>query len=117
LNNKFYFDKDDKEIVISEGSYNIRDINKYLRRAILQFYPNGVAREKTLRKEDEQYSLIIHVNNNTMKSEIKCLSSKFHQTSQYWIAVEIFIESRAGVATMARIRRIDKYHQRKYHSH
>ena len=35
LNNKFYFDEDDKEIVIPEGSYKIRDINKYLRRAIL----------------------------------------------------------------------------------
>ncbi|KYM85803.1 hypothetical protein ALC53_04388 [Atta colombica] len=34
-------------------------------------YPD-VAREKTLRKEDEQYPLIIHANNNTMKSEIKC---------------------------------------------
>jgi len=58
-----------KEIVIPEGSYV--KINKYLRRAILQFYPD-VKREKTLRKEDEQYSLIIHANNNTMKSEIKC---------------------------------------------
>jgi len=57
LNNKFYFDEDDKEIpnVIPEGSYETRDINKYLRRAILQFHPNDVAREKMLRKEDEQY--------------------------------------------------------------
>ena len=31
LNNKFYFDKDDKEIVIPEGSFEIRDINKYLK--------------------------------------------------------------------------------------
>ena len=30
LNNKFYFDKDDKVIVIPEGSYEIRDINEYL---------------------------------------------------------------------------------------
>jgi len=39
----------------------------------MQFYnyPNDV-REKTLRKKDEQYSLTIHANNNTMKSEIKC---------------------------------------------
>jgi len=54
-----------------------------------------------------------------MKSEIKCeikLSSKFHQISQYWIAVGIFIESRAGAATVTRIRCIDK-HQRKYHSY
>ena len=30
LNNKFYFDENDKEIVIPEGSYEIRNINKYL---------------------------------------------------------------------------------------
>ena len=35
-NNKFYFDKE--RIVIPEGSYEMYDINKYLRRAILQFY-------------------------------------------------------------------------------
>jgi len=32
LNNKFYFDE---EIIISEELYEIRDINKYLRHAIL----------------------------------------------------------------------------------
>jgi len=34
LNNKFYFDKNDKEIIIPEGSYELRDIEKYLK----QFY-------------------------------------------------------------------------------
>ena len=72
LNNKFYFDEDDKEIVISERSYEIRDINEYLRRAILQSHPNNTAREKTFRKENEEYPLTIRANNNTMKSEIKC---------------------------------------------
>ena len=71
FNNKFYFDEDDKEIIIPEESYEIYDINKYLRRAILQFHPNDIVREKTLCKEDVQYPLII-ANNNTMKSEIKC---------------------------------------------
>ena len=52
-NNKFYFDEENKEIVILEGSYEIRNINKYLKCAILQFYPNDVARKKTLCKEDE----------------------------------------------------------------
>jgi len=33
-NNKFYFDKDNKGIVISEGSYKLHDIDKYLKRAI-----------------------------------------------------------------------------------
>ena len=58
--------------VIPEGSYEIHNINKYLKRAILQFHPNNVAKEKTLHKEDEKYPLTIHANNNTMKSEIKC---------------------------------------------
>jgi len=49
-NNKFYFDKDDKIIVIPEGLYEIRDINEYLRRVILQSHPNNTAREKMLRK-------------------------------------------------------------------
>ena len=48
-NNKFYFDEDDKEIVSPEGSYEIHDINKYLKRAILQFHPNVAS------KEDEEY--------------------------------------------------------------
>jgi len=30
-NNKFYFDKDDKEIVIPEESYELFDIHKYLK--------------------------------------------------------------------------------------
>ena len=72
LNNKFYFDEDDKIIVIPEGSYEIHDINEYLRRVILQSRPNNIAGEKTLRKEDEEYPLTIRANNNTMKSEIKC---------------------------------------------
>ncbi|KYM82404.1 hypothetical protein ALC53_07192 [Atta colombica] len=59
-NNKFYFDEDDKEIVIPE------------KRVILQFHPSNIAKEETLRKEDEEYPLTIHANNNTMKSEIKC---------------------------------------------
>jgi len=75
-NNKFYFDEDDKEIVIPEGSYEIYDINsiinKYLKRAILQFHPNDVASKKTFRKEDEENPLTIYANNNTMKNEIKC---------------------------------------------
>ena len=78
-NNKFYFD-DDKEIVISEGSYELHDV-KYLRCAILQFHYNDVSREK-IHKEDEQYSFTIHANNNIMKNEIKC-AYLFHQTSQY----------------------------------
>jgi len=70
-NNKFYFDKDDKEIVIPEGSYELHDISKYLKHTI----SNDIMKKKTLRKDEDdesEYPLIIRANNNTMKSEIKC---------------------------------------------
>ena len=39
-NNKFYFAKDDAEITIPEGSYEVRDINEFLKRAILRKRPH-----------------------------------------------------------------------------
>ncbi|KYM99640.1 hypothetical protein ALC62_09608 [Cyphomyrmex costatus] len=65
-NNKFYFDNE--EIVIPEGSYELRDIERYLKREILR--SRGVKS-----KEDEEFPLVIRANNNTMKSEIKCVYS------------------------------------------
>jgi len=74
-------------------------------------------KDKTLRKKNEAYSFIIHANNNTMKSEIKCAYRvNFTKPHNIWSLLGFFIESRAGVATV-RIRRIDKYHQCKYHSY
>ncbi|KYN27443.1 hypothetical protein ALC57_03152 [Trachymyrmex cornetzi] len=35
-NNKFYFDKDDVEITNPEGLFEVRDINEFLKRAILR---------------------------------------------------------------------------------
>jgi len=73
ITKKLSFPKDSTKYVIhcQRIVRNMWYINKYLRHVILQFYSNDVAREKTLRKEDE-YLLTIHDNNNTMKSEIKC---------------------------------------------
>jgi len=48
-NNKFYFDKE--RIVIPEGSYEIRDINKCLR----QFYNFILMLRERKRKEDEVF--------------------------------------------------------------
>ncbi|KYQ47517.1 hypothetical protein ALC60_13458 [Trachymyrmex zeteki] len=64
-NNKFYFDDD--KIVIPEGSYELRDIERYLKREILHSHD-------AKRKEDEdgEFPLVIRANNNTMRSEIKC---------------------------------------------
>jgi len=50
LNNKFYFDKDDKEIVIPEGSYELRDIDKYMKHAI----SNDIMKKKTLCKDEDE---------------------------------------------------------------
>jgi len=44
----------------------------YLKRVILQSRANNIAREKTFRKEDEEYSLTIRANNNT-NEKIKCI--------------------------------------------
>jgi len=51
-NNKFYFDKDDKEIVIVEGLYELHDIDEYLKRAI----SNNSTRKKTLCKDENDES-------------------------------------------------------------
>ncbi|KYM79749.1 hypothetical protein ALC53_09797 [Atta colombica] len=62
-NNKFYYGNE--EIDILEGIYELRDIKRYLKREIL-------CSRDAKGKVDEEFPLIIHANNNTMKSEIKC---------------------------------------------
>jgi len=52
LNNQFYFDKDDKGIVIPERSYELHDIDKYLKHAI----SNDITKKKTLRKDEDDES-------------------------------------------------------------
>jgi len=44
-NNKFYFIKDDAEITIPEDSYEVRDVNEFLKCAILQKRPSPNAFE------------------------------------------------------------------------
>jgi hypothetical protein len=58
-NNKFYYDEDDKVIEIPEGSYELEDINRYLRTVL--------HREKIFLK--------IKANNNTLKCGIVCEKS------------------------------------------
>lgn len=87
-NNKFYFDKDDVEIVIPEGSYEVRAINEFLKRAILQKRPQHLARstansEKQIDDvqtndddgdnfEDGEYPITLRANYNTMRCELRC---------------------------------------------
>lgn len=63
-NNKFYFDEDDKEITIPEGSYELFAIYQYLHHAI-------ISRTNTSDDNDDD-PLIIRANENTLRSEIKC---------------------------------------------
>jgi hypothetical protein len=89
-NNKFYFDEDDTEITIPEGSYEIRAIHEFLKREISRKHPRrvvrsnddrtsvaNIAREETARangyeNEVAEYPIVLRANYNTMKSEIKC---------------------------------------------
>jgi hypothetical protein len=85
-NNKFYFGKNDEEITIPEGSYEIQAINEYLKRAISQRYPRRATRssdsdEKRVERvrandyddvDNEEYPIMLRGNYNTMRSEIKC---------------------------------------------
>lgn len=69
-NNKFYYDTDDKQIEIPEGSYELHDINTYLNLAMIHNVRNADI------DNDEKYGhispLTLRANTNTMKSEIKC---------------------------------------------
>jgi len=74
-NNKFYFDKNDKEITIPEGTYELDAINKYLKRTLLQ----RAERLKNVNNNNvqethfnDEYPIIVRANHNTLKSEIMC---------------------------------------------
>lgn len=78
-NNTFYFGKDDAEITIPEGSYELQAINEFLRREIsrprprLDAPPDGNAGDTT-RDDNEvvEYLIVLRANYNTMRCEIKC---------------------------------------------
>ena len=71
-NNKFYFgSEDDVEITIPDGAYELRDINEFLKRAILQKRLRSMVRSSD-DDEDGEYPIMLRANYNTMKSEIKC---------------------------------------------
>ena len=69
-NNKFYYGEKDEEITIPEGSYEIKDIAVYLKRAML------LKVQKVDEKDTREDLLSLAQNNNTMRTEIKCA---------YWI--------------------------------
>ena len=67
-NNKFYFDNDNTEITIPEGSYELHAINEFLKRVISKIRPRG---DIAIAANDED-PIMIHANYNTMKCEIRC---------------------------------------------
>ncbi|KYN30128.1 hypothetical protein ALC57_00411 [Trachymyrmex cornetzi] len=88
-NNKFYFTKDDAEITISKGSYEVRDISESLKRAILRKRPRRDALETVdvVRSDNNtnnnnsnndndddggEYPITLRANYNTMRCEIRC---------------------------------------------
>ncbi|KMQ88088.1 hypothetical protein RF55_12484 [Lasius niger] len=77
-NNKFYFGKDDVEITIPEGSYELQAIHEFLKHAILRKRPRHAVRDGDKKHiddgdfEDGEYPIVLRANYNTMRSEIKC---------------------------------------------
>ncbi|KYN44632.1 hypothetical protein ALC56_00919 [Trachymyrmex septentrionalis] len=87
-NNKFYFDKNDVEITIPEGSYKVRDINEFLKRAILRKRCDALKTVDVVRgdiKNNDAYDddngedgellenpITLRANYNTMRCEIRC---------------------------------------------
>lgn len=69
-NNKFYFGKDDVEITIPEGSYELQAIHEFLIHAILRKRLQHAIHNDD--KEHIGYPLVLRANYNTMRSEIKC---------------------------------------------
>jgi len=76
-NNKFYFDENDVEITTPEGSYELYAINDFLKHAIPRKRSQHAVydKERGIVDDDvnEDFPIALHANNNTMKSEIKCV--------------------------------------------
>jgi len=73
VNNKFYFDENNVEITIPEGSYELHAINDFLKHAIpRKRLQHAVHDDKKRGIVNENFAIALRANNNTMKSEIKC---------------------------------------------
>ena len=75
-NNKFYFDDNDEEITIPVGTYELRAIARYLRKAVLRKRSSD-ADTDDFEKADEDDDkgeplLVIRANENTMRCELWC---------------------------------------------
>ena len=126
-NNKFYFTKDDVEITIPKGSYEVRD-NEFLKRAILRKRPhhdalktvdvvrgdnnNNNNNNDTDDDDDDnggEYPITLRANYNTMRCEIRCAYRI--NFDKHWIAAGILVEAYTAAAKVARIRYVDQYNE------
>jgi len=76
--NKFYFNENDVEITIPEGSYELHAINDFLKHAIPRKRSQHAVHDDKKRgivddDVNKDFPVTLHTNNNTMKSEIKCI--------------------------------------------
>jgi len=76
LNNKFYFDENEVKITIPERSYELHDINDFLKHAIprkrLQHAVHDDKKRGIVDDDvNEDFPIALRANNNTMKSDIK----------------------------------------------
>lgn len=67
-NNKFYFGENDEEIIIPEGSYEVRAIADYLADQVLRMKQDDVNKNYNIIDPP----IILRANENTMKSELRC---------------------------------------------
>jgi len=121
-NNKFYLAKEDAEITIPEGSYEVRDINEFLKRVILRKRSYHVLETMTvdvvmvpittttITTTITSMMIMVKVENTWLRSaqitirwdaRLECIQNKLWQGQQHWIA-RILVEVYA-VAKMARI--------------
>ncbi|KAL6252180.1 hypothetical protein P5V15_015589 [Pogonomyrmex californicus] len=88
-NNTFYFGKDDAEITIPEGSYELHAINEFLKREILRKRPRRDAPEgnagDTARGDDEigEYPIVLRANYNTMSGSLLGFSRRILQPRRW----------------------------------
>ena len=122
-NNKFYFAKDDMEITIPESSYEVRDINEYLKRAILRKRPHRDALEtvdvvfgdnKNNDADDDngeggEYPITLRANYNTMRCEIRCAYRI--NFDKHWIAAGILVEAYTATTKIARVGHVDQHNE------
>jgi len=72
-NNKFYFDENDVEITIPEGSYELQTINEFLKHVIPRKRPQSTVHDDKKRDivddddVNEDFLIAFRANNDTMR--------------------------------------------------